>query len=31
LDVYYTSTHDVTLVRTQNAQLKCAARSLLKI
>jgi len=31
LDVYHTSTHGVALVRIQNACLKCAARSSLKI
>jgi len=30
LDVYYTSTHDVALVRILNAGLKCAARGLLE-
>ena len=30
LDVYYTSTHDVALVRIQNADLKGAARGSLK-
>ena len=30
-DVYHTSTHDVALVRIQNACLKCAARGSLKI
>jgi len=30
LDVYYTSTHDVALVRIQNAGLKRAARGSLK-
>jgi len=31
LDVYHTSTHDVALVRIQNACLKCAARGSLQI
>jgi len=31
LDVYDTSTHDVALMRIQNASLKCAARGSLKI
>ena len=31
LDVYHTATHDVVLVRIQNASLKCAARGLLKV
>ena len=31
LDVYHTSTHDVALVRIQNAGLKCAARGSLNI
>jgi len=31
LDVYHTTTHDVALVRIENAGLKCAARGLLKI
>jgi len=31
LDVYHTSTHDVTLVQIWNAGLKCAAHGLLKI
>jgi len=31
LDVYHTSTHDVALVRIQNAGLKCAARCSLEI
>jgi len=31
LHVYHTSTHDVALVRIQNAGLKCAARGSLKI
>jgi len=30
-DVYHTSTHDVALVRIQNAGLKCAARGSLEI
>jgi len=31
LDVYYTSTHDVALVRIWNACLKCAVRGWLEI
>ena len=31
VDVYHTSTHGVTLVRTSNAGLKCAARGSLEI